>query len=630
MNTLSGSLLSLLRNCTTIKQIRQVHAQLVVHGSLLHNHFLEKLADFRCMEYARAVFDRLPVVNDFSWNIMIKNYAVNGAPENSILLYWEMLEKSIKPTNFTFPMLLKACSHILAIEEGKQIHAHIVELGLDSDLYVGNCLIGFYSAFRSMEDAKQVFGEMPERDLVSWNSIISGYANDGEVEAAHQLFDKIPMIRNVISWTALIGGYGRAGVPAEMVRLFVQMLISADDVNPNSATLVSLVSACSDLCNYELGKWICAFVDVNRIPLDITLSTALLSLHAKCGEIYKAQKMFDSLPGKNLVTWNAMINCYVQSMMPNEAIQLFSQMYEEGMRPNEITMVSLLSACAVLGALDLGKWLHLYISRSGLNLNVILGTALIDMYSKCGCVDNACHVFVKMPSKDVATWNSMISGLAIHGNSKDAFTIFSRMKTVGLLPNDVTFVGILCACNHCGLVEEGLAHFTSMFKKYNVTPKVEHYACLIDLLGRAGHVYEVIVLVRCMPFEADAVIWGSLLSACKIHNDVELADRIGQIGVTPVSSNHGSRILLSNIYAAAGWWKDVSVVRRQMKQTGMRKPAGSSWVEVDQTVHRFLADHVTHPKSVEILELLERLMEHMKNEGCISISDLQLKNQDGF
>ncbi|KAF3793039.1 Pentatricopeptide repeat-containing protein [Nymphaea thermarum] len=562
MNTLSGSLLSLLRNCSTINQISQIHAQLVVHGFPLHNHFIEKLAEFRCMDYARAIFDRLPVANDFSWNIMIKNYAVNGPPENSILLYCEMLQNSIKPSNFTFPMMLKACSHILAIEEGKQIHAHILKLG------------------------------------------------------------------NVISWTALMGGYGQAGRPAEMVHLFVQMLISADKVNPNSATMVSLVSACSDLCNYELGRWICAFIDVNNVPLDITLTTALLGLYAKRGMIHKAQKMFDSLPGKNLVSWNAMINCYMQSMMPNEAIQLFDQMYEEGMEPNEITMVSLLSACAVLGALDLGKWLHLYINRSGLNLNVILGTALVDMYFKCGCVDNACHVFVKMPSKDAATWNSMISGLAIHGNSKDALTIFSQMMTVGWLPNDITFVGVLCACNHCGLVQEGLAYFTSMFKKYNITPKVEHYACLIDLLGRAGYVYEVISLVQSMPFEPDAVIWGSFLSACRIHNDVELADRIGQIVVTPVSSNHGSCILLSNIYAAAGWWKDVSVVRRQMKQIGLRKPAGSSWVEVDHTIHRFLADNVTHPKSVEIFELLERLMVHIKNEGYFSSFDLELQNQE--
>ncbi|XP_031500197.1 pentatricopeptide repeat-containing protein At1g08070, chloroplastic-like [Nymphaea colorata] len=629
MNTLSGSLLSLLRNCSTINQIAQIHAQLVVHGFPLHNHFIEKLAEFRCMDYARAIFDRLPVANDFSWNTMIKNYAVNGPPENAILLYCEMLENSIKPSNFTFPMMLKACSHILAIEEGKQIHAHILELGFDSDLYVGNCLIGFYASFHYIDDAKQVFGEMPERDLVTWNTIISGYVSVGEVKIAHQLFNEIPMLRNVISWTALMSGYGQAGRPAEMVHLFVQMLISSDKVIPNSATMVCLVSACSDLCNYELGKWICAFIDVNIVPLDITLSTALLGLYAKRGMIHKARKMFDSLPGKNLVCWNAMINCYMQSMMPNEAIQLFDQMYEEGMKPNEITMVSLLSACAVLGALDLGKWLHLYINRSGLNLNVILGTALVDMYFKCGCVDNACHVFVKMPSKDAATWNSMISGLAIHGNSKDALTIFSQMKTVGWLPNDITFVGVLCACNHCGLVQEGLAHFTSMFKKYNITPKVEHYACLIDLLGRAGHVYEVIALVQSMPFEPDAVIWGSVLSACRIHNDVELADRIGQIVVTPVSSNHGSCILLSNIYAAAGWWKDVSVVRRQMKQIGLRKPAGSSWVEVDHTIHRFLADNVTHPKSVEIFELLERLMVHIKNEGYVSSFDLELQNQEG-
>ncbi|XXG80758.1 hypothetical protein AAC387_Pa09g1547 [Persea americana] len=626
----SSLLLLLLRNSTSLSHILQIHTQILIHALPIHNHLLSKLVDLRIsVHYARSVFDQIPHPNDYSWTSIIKAYSLLGPFQNSLHFYSQMLRNSIKPTNFTYPFVLKACASLSAIEIGQQIHTHVFKFGFEYDVFVNNTLVDMYSKCFYIQAATRVWDEMCERDGVSWNSIVSGCVHCGEIEVARLLFEDMPMRRNVVCWTALINGFGREGMIVEMLSLFLRMLVSGDDVRPNSATIVCLLSACSAASNSELGRWVSVFVDVNAMPLDIILVTALIDMHSKCGDLSKAKELFNRIPNKNLVSWNAMITGYVQCGLPEEAIRLFNQMQVDSVKPNEITMVNILTACASLGALDLGREVHLQVGRSGLKLNVIVATALVDMYSKCGSINDACLVFVKMSKKDVVLWNAMILGLAIHGNGRDSLSVFYQMESEGTRPNDATFIGILSACTHAGLVEEGRFYFQHSLKKHGLSPKLEHYACMVDLLGRAGHLDEAFALVRSMSVTPDSIIWGILLNACSIHQNVRLADEVGKFVLLEKDPNLGCCILLSNIYAAAGWWGDVARVRRLMKEKGMRKPSGCSWIEVDGVVHRFLVEDTTHRETPELYEMLGRVMHQASFEGYVPYFDFVQLNMDG-
>ncbi|XP_010278710.2 PREDICTED: pentatricopeptide repeat-containing protein At1g08070, chloroplastic-like [Nelumbo nucifera] len=541
-----------------------------------------------------------------------------------------MHRDGVRPSNFTYPFVFKACSTLSLLKVGEQVHAHVVKFGFESDLYVNNSLIDMYCKCSRINSAHHVLNEMQEKDEVSWNSIMSGYVHGGEVEKARQLFEEMPVRRNVICWTSLINGYGKEGNLEQMLSVFLRMLVSDDNVKPNSATMVCLLSACSSVSNLTLGRWISVFIDVNAIPLNVILCTALVDMHSKCEDVEKARRLFDVMPCKNLVSWNAMITGYVQRGLLEEAIQLFYAMQTESVEPNEITMVNVLSACAGLGALELGREVHLYVGQSSLELNEILATALIDMYSKCGSIDDACLVFVKTTKKDVALWNAMIMGLAYHGNGKDSLAVFRQMERDKPNPNDITFIGVLSACNHSGLVEEGRAQFDKMVNKHGLSPKVEHYACMVDLLGRAGYLNEAMELIKGMVVPPDSIIWGALLSACRIHRDVELASEVGEMMLSSKDPYLGFCILLSNIYASAGKWKDVARVRRLVKEKGIKKPSGRSWTEIDGVVHSFLVEDTAHMQSDEIYETLHALVKHLKVEGYLPNFDFDFRHIDGM
>ncbi|KAK9288137.1 hypothetical protein L1049_016585 [Liquidambar formosana] len=631
MNFPSPSMfLPLLRTSTSLTQIHQIHAQILIHGLPLQNHLLAKLADLNFIDYAHSVFDQIPSPTDFSWNSLIRGYTLRGSPHNSLFLYLEMLRSSIRPSNFTYPFVLKACSTRASIREGEQIHSHVFRLGFRSDIFVNNSLIDMYCKCCCLDSSRHVWDEMRDRDEVSWNSIISGYVHWGEVESARELFEEMPLSRNVVCWTAMINGYGREGNLVEMLDLFRKMVVSADEVEPNSATMVCLLSACSSLSNFEVGRWVSIFIDVNKIPLNTILCTALIDMYSKCGDVEKAQRLFDGISCKNLASWNAIITGYVQCGLFEEAIQLFYHMQEKFVKPDEITMVNVLSACAGLGALKLGREVHCYLGRNGLELNVILATALVGMYSKCGKIDDACLVFVKTSRKDVALWNAMILGLAYHGNGRDSLAVLTQMERDGYQPNDVTFIGILSACNHSGLAEEGRIQFSNMINKYGLSPKVEHYSCMVDLLGRAGHLDEAYEMVQNMVVLPDSIIWGALLSACRIHRNLKLADKIGEIITSSEDPNLGFCVLLSNIYASVGRWKDVARMRRLVKDKRIKKPSGCSWIEVGDAVHRFVVEDSAHVKSQEIYETHWILVNHLKVEGYVPNFDSSLKNIDSM
>lgn len=359
-------------------------------------------------------------------------------------------------------------------------------------------------------------------------------------------------------------------------------------------------------------------------------ATAMITGYAKRGKVEEARVLFDEMEERDIVCWNVMIDGYGQHGRPNEALVLFRRMLARNMRPNDVTVVAVLSACRQLGALESGRWVHSYMESSGIRMNVHVGSALVDMYCKCGSLEDAQSVFDKIKDKDDVLWNSMIVGYAMHGFSHEALQLFNEMHRRRVHPTDITFIGVLSACAHAGLVSEGWDFFNSMKDEYRIEPKIEHYGCMVNLLGRAGRLEEAYELVKGMRIEPDSVIWGTLLGACRLHGKVNLGEEIVKFLVEHNLANSGTYILLSNIYAAIGDWDGVARVRTMMKDSGVQKEPGCSSIEVNNKVHEFLAGDVKHPKGKEIYMMLEEMNGRLKACGYNPQTDIVLHDIGGI
>jgi len=360
-------------------------------------------------------------------------------------------------------------------------------------------------------------------------------------------------------------------------------------------------------------------VDLSRKLFDASLSedvvtwTAVINGYVKVGRIEDARQLFDKMPERNVVSWSAMIAGYAQMGFLKEALELFSEMQACGFRPNHASIVGALTACASLGALDQGRWVHAYVDRNQLELDAKLGTALVDMYAKCGCIEMACRVFEDMPCKDVFTFTVLISGLSNHGMSGRAIELFRLMQSEGVNPNGVTFICVLTACSRMGLVEEGLQIFESMRDRYGIEPGVEHYGCMVDLLARAGMLQEAEQLVRKMSMVPDSFVLGSLLNACRVHGNIELGEEMVKRLMERGLDYSGVHTLLSNIYASANKWDGVVKVRGQMEEKEVRKVPGCSLIEVDGIVSEFGAGQRSHVLMEEIISSLLQIDKHLRS-----------------
>eukprot|EP01018_Ginkgo_biloba_P030288 Gb_21435 [translate_table: standard] len=680
---------SLLQTCTELKALiegKHVHAHMGRNGLeqnvCLGTRIVSMYSRCGSIEDARLVFDKIHEPNIFLWNAMIRACATNGFYEETLELYHQMQRSGIEPDNFTFPLVLKACAGLSALEDGKEIHYHIVRCGLESDVSVGNSLVAMYVRCGSIDAARQVFNKISERNVISWNAMITGYvqigyANEGLklfhqmqlvdvipnsvtmmsvlpacglsaalqqgkwihayivrhgfesdiyvgtalidmyakcgcIDIARQMFDKISK-RDVVSWNAMIAGYVQNGYANEALMLFHQMQLAK--VTPNSVTMVSVLPAYARLSDLHQGKLIHDYIIKSGFESDVSVVTSLVAMYAKCGSIGIAQELFDKMPTRDVVSWNAMIMGCAQNGHADKAITLFCHMQVADVTPNLVTMVSVLPACAQLAALQHGKQIHAHITRDGCESDVSVENSLIAMYAKCGKIKMARQLFDKMPQRDVVSWSVMIAGYGLHGHGKDALSLFTRMQQLGLKPNHVTFVGILSACSHAGLVDEGWQYFNCMSKDYCITPKVEHYTCMVDLLGRAGHLDEAHDFIKKIPVEPDAGVWGALLGACRIHSNFELGESVLERLIELEPENAGNYVLLSNIYAAAERWDEVAKVRKMLKDKGVKKSPGCSWIEIENMVHAFLVRDRSHPQGEKIYAMLENLAGEMKEAG---------------
>ncbi|CAM8906225.1 unnamed protein product [Rhodiola kirilowii] len=571
--------LSTLQKAKTFNHAKQLHAFSLKADVLTHHMVYIKLLslytdpNINHLCYAESFFPQIPNPTVVAWNLIIKCYVHNQRSNDALCFFRDMILDDNAPDNFTLPSVIKGCAKLNAIQEGKQIHGLGVKLGFSCDMYVLSSLVNMYAKCGEIVLARSVFDQMDVKDLVSWNSLIDGYCRCGEIEVALKLFDQMPE-RDLFSWTVLVDGLSKSGN----------------------------VKAARDV--------------FDRMPERNLVSwNAMINGYMKVGEVELAEELFNRMPDRNLITWNSIISGYVSNERFMEAVKYFKEMLKSSLTPNQVTLVSALSAVSGLAVLSIGGCIHSYLTKRNFELDGVLGTSLIDMYSKCGSIRCALGVFKQIARKKLGHWTAVIVGLGLHGMATEAFGFFSEMIKIGLKPNAITFIGILNACSHAGLVSDGRHYFDLMTKEYKITPTVEHYGCLVDVLCRAGQIREARRVIEIMPMKPNKVIWMSLLGAARNHGDIDSAEYAAEhlIEVAPYAV--GCYVLLSNIYAAAKRWDKVSHIRELMKQHGIRKDPGSSSIEHNGRLNEFIVGDKAHPETNEIYVKLAEMRENLKCKG---------------
>ncbi|KAL5541519.1 hypothetical protein UlMin_009229 [Ulmus minor] len=625
-------------NCKTMDELKKFHCSITKKGL---NHRISDLTALiatcsemgtsESLDYARKAFeffkeDERSKGTLYMYNSLIRGYSGFGLGDEAILLYVEMVVVGIVPDKYSFPFVLSGCAKVKAFSEGVQFHGVVVKMGLDGDLFVRNSLIHFYAECGELDDGQKVFDEMPERNVVSWTSLICE--------------------KSLVLYNTMLSNYVRQGLAREALDMFGEM--ARHGPRPDKVTLLSAISACSQLGDSVSGKWCHSYALRNGLEGWDNISNAMIDMYTKFGKQDMACKIFDLMPNKtivswnsliagfirsgdvvsawekfnampesDLVSWNTMIGALVQENMFEEALQLFQEMQNKGVKTDRVTMVEVASACGYLGALVLAKWVHTFIEKNEIQCDLQLETALVDMFARCGDPQSAMQVFNNMSRRDVSAWTAAIGAMAMEGNSKRAMELFDEMLRQGVKPDGVVFVALLTACSHGGCVELGRKIFTSMKPVHGISPGIVHYGCMVDLLGRAGLLREASDVIKNMPMEPNDVVWGSFLAACRTHDNIEMAtfaaERINELA----SNRSGIHVLLSNIYASAGKWSDVAKVRLHLKEKGISKVPGTSSIEVDGIVHEFTSGDDSHPEENHIGSMLEEISCRLKDAGHV-------------
>ncbi|KAJ7565562.1 hypothetical protein O6H91_02G065400 [Diphasiastrum complanatum] len=603
---------NLLQECSNMKALsegKRIHDHIVRLGLDKHPALVKRLVNMygKCgdLEMARRIFEAWPNGEVVCWNAMISAYAKHGYSASALQLFEDMQQKGIEPNKITLVSILNACASAETLAMGKQIHSHILHKGFSSDVVLGTALINMYGKCGSLEEALKVFQELPDKNVVSWNTLITVYVQQDKAEEAlaiyhdmgqksvkadkvtflsilnactspmaletgkaiekhaldcglemdtavatalfnmyckcksledaHRIFDKL-CERNVISWSAIISAYAQDGQSRVALNLYKQML--QEGVKPDKVTFLSVLNACASPETLADGKEIHAAIVNVGLESDVVVGTALVNTYSKCGSLEDAQRVFDKMPDRNVVSWSAMIAAHAQFGKGETAIQFFEQMKQEGYEPNRITWVSVLDACAASASLERAKRFHEIVSDSGFESDVVVGTALVNLYAKCGSLDDAQLMFNRMRERNLISWNTLVTAYAQHGSGRVAWNLFGQMQMEGVPADEITFISVLSACNHAGLVEEAFHFFAAINVDDCISSVQEHYACMIDLVGRAGRLDEAENIMNTMPFPPNTVILMTLLSACRMHGDVERGRRISKLflGLDPDNS----------------------------------------------------------------------------------------------
>lgn len=577
------------------------------HGRTVHGHLLKlgynldlfsanALVDMYSkagdIEDAMAVFREITHPDIISWNAIIAGCVLHECHDWALTLFGEMKSSGTCPNMFTISSALKACAAIGFKDLGRQLHSSLIKTDIDSDSFVGAGLVDMYSKCEMMDDAARAYDLMVKKELVAGNALISGYSQCGEDLKAVSIF-------------------------AELCK---------EDVVYNQTTLSTVLKSVASIQALDACRQIHTLSIKSGLYSDFYVINSLLDAYGKCNHIDEASKIFEERTCEDLVAYTSMITAYSQDGDGEEALKLYLRMQNADIKPDSFVCSSLLNACANLSAYEQGKQLHVHALKFGFLSDIFASNSLVNMYAKCGSIEDASRVFSEIPQRGIVSWSAMIGGLAQHGHGKEALQLFGQMLEEGVSPNQITLVSVLCACNHAGLVNEGKQYFEKMEDMFGVKPMQEHYACMIDLLGRAGKLTEAIELVSSMPFEADGSVWGALLGAARIHKNVELGQQAAEMLLAIEPEKSGTHVLLANIYASTGMWENVAKVRKLMKESKVKKEPGMSWIEVKDKVYTFIVGDRSHYMSAEIYAKLDELCGLLSKAGYIPIIDIDLHN----
>ncbi|OIS97526.1 pentatricopeptide repeat-containing protein [Nicotiana attenuata] len=580
-----------LRLCVALGSLelgKIVHAQIVVRGFtsnvIINTSLLNMYAKLGNVEASSQVFNSMSERNAVSWNAIISGLTANGLHLEAFNRFYEMKDKGFSPDVYTLVGVMKAVGSLGDIGKGKVVHSCVSELGMDSNVVVGTALIDMYAECGALCEAKTVF--------------YSNFSNCGV---------NMP-------WNAMISGYTRCKCSQETLQLYVNMC--KKNVRSDIYTYCSMFDAIAESkCSKFLMEVHAAVLKSEYDNISLSVQNAIADAYAKCGSLEGVRKIFDRMEQRDIVSWTTLVTAYSQGSQWEAAIVVFSQMREEGFTVNQYTLASTLVACASLCYLEYGRQLHGLLYKTGLQNESCIESALVDMYAKCGSITEAQKVFGCISNADAVSWTAMISGYAQHGFVFCALELFKQMEQLGIKPTAVTLLSILFACSHGGLVKEGLHFFWSMGKRYNLVPEIQHYACVVDLLGRVGLLSEAFEFIRKMPVEPDEMVWQSLLSACRIHGDSELGEIAAKKILSVCPQYSATYVLLSNTYMETGNFREGIDLRNVMKKQGVRKEPGFSWIMINGKAHKFYASDQEHPEKKDIYLMLEELRVHMKALG---------------
>ncbi|WOL13011.1 hypothetical protein Cni_G21780 [Canna indica] len=579
---------SVIRACSGLANLelgKQLHCHALksecAGDRIVQNALVTMYSKLDRIDAAAAVFETIAEKDAISWGSIITGFSQQGYELEALHHFKEMIGLGVHcPNEFHFGSAFSACGSVGNLEYGEQMHGLCAKFGLTRNEFAGCSLSDMYARCGMLDCAKKAFKEIEMPDLVSWNSILSGFSSLGLYNEAMQLF-------------------------IEMRNLAIQ---------PDDITIRSLLCAFTGYDSLQMGELVHSYAVKMGWVANIAVSNSLLMMYAKCSELPTAFNVFEEMKDRDLVSWNTILSACLQHQQPEEVFSFINLMQNGYVKFDQITLSAILNACADLAYLEMGSQVHAYALKVGLEADIMVHNALIDTYAKCGSLEDARKLFELMDNNyDVFSWSSLILGYAQSGHAKESLELFMCMQDSGIKPNHVTYVGVLTACRHVGLVDQGLHYYNVMEAEHGIVPTREHCSCVIDMLARAGRLTEAEEFINQMPYEPDIVMWKTMLAACRMHNNVEIGRKIAENILKIDPQNSGAYVLLCNIYASSGHWDDFARLRRIMKSNSVKKSPGRSWIKVKGDVHVFIAEDRSHPESKGIFETLELLGLEMIN-----------------
>ncbi|KAK3023401.1 hypothetical protein RJ639_042789 [Escallonia herrerae] len=612
------SLLQQRHSSKSIAQCKQIHAKLIITQSFSEAYVANTLLGFysKCGDLysAHQLFDEIPHKNVVTWTSMISSYVQHGSFHPALGLFKEMLASNEIPNHYTLSVAVRACTVVGYVDLGVQIHGLIVCVGLERDEFAGSSLLDFYfKVMGDLDSAFRVFDGLYRIDVVTRNVMISGLAQDGDTSEVLRMLSEMQVVdgltpndstivdagkiceaeklfrriddRDIVAWNAMITGCAQVeeGSAATCISFF-QELCRTTMLEPDGATLFALLKSCQSISDLVVGIQIHAMICKLSLGCETRMGNAVINMYSRFGAVDDAYKAFNDIVSKDDVSWSSVIGNYQQNGFVLDALRLCKVMMADGMVLTNFSLPLCIAACAELAVIDLGKQLHSFVFKLGFHKDIYVGSSIIDMYAKCGNIENSQKAFEDLKEPNEVIFNAMISGFSQHGNGFEAIRVFREMEKMNLAPNQVTLSAVLSACSHVGLTEEALRIFYLIRLEYNLKPEPEHYTCLVDVLGRAGRLEEAYKITG---DDGSLMAWKALLSACRIYGNSKMAEKCAGKVTALDPSDDAPYVLLSNLYSEEGKWENALKLRQTMSDMGVKKNPGSSHLINRDGVHNF-------------------------------------------